>query len=67
MKVGDLVEYSADNAAWLADLGVGLVTGFDEEGDPIVLFPHDPDPQHAHGSGFFADHVRVICARKPTP
>jgi hypothetical protein len=34
MKIGDLVRYKSDRY----NLGLGIVLGFDEQGDPLVHF-----------------------------
>ena len=38
----------------------GLVTGFDTDGDPIVLFHGDADPEGPDGSAFLTESVEVI-------
>ena len=51
MKVGDLVRRKR-----YASLGLGVVLGFDEEGDPIVYFQ---DRQRGYNS-FYSDDIEVI-------
>ena len=51
MNVGDLVRRKS-----YANLGLGIILGFDEEGDPIV---HFQDDQRAYGS-FYSDDIEVI-------
>tara|TARA_Y100000310_G_scaffold269134_1_gene282112 strand:- start:299 stop:496 length:198 start_codon:yes stop_codon:yes gene_type:complete len=64
MKVGDLVKYIGHLANQLPLWQAGLVTGFDEDGDPIVLFlARDKDPDTAKGSAFFARDIEVISER----
>ena len=60
MKVGDLVKYVGDNADEPPFLRAGLVTGFDTDGDPIVLFHGDADPAGFGGSAFLTESVEVI-------
>ncbi len=51
MKVGDLVRRKR-----YASLGLGIVLGFDVEGDPIVYFQ---DRQRGYGS-FYSDDIEVV-------
>ena len=51
MKVGDLVRRKG-----YASLGLGIVLGFDEEGDPIVYFQ---DRQRGYNS-FYSDDIEVV-------
>ena len=60
MTVGDLVRYIGKNADAPPFLRAGLVTGFDEDGDPIVLFHGDADPEGPDGSAFLTESVEVI-------
>ena len=60
MKIGDLVKYVGDNADEPPFLRAGLVTGFDKDGDPIVLFHGDADPEGPAGSTFYTATVEVI-------
>jgi hypothetical protein len=60
VKVGDLVKYVGDNADDPPILRAGLVTGFDKDGDPIVLFHGDADPEGPDGSTFYTATVEVI-------
>ena len=66
MKVGDLVKYVGDNCMdpptynHGCNYNHGLVTGFDVDGDPIVLFHGDPDPEGLDGSAFLMQNIEVI-------
>ena len=60
MKVGDLVKYVGDNCMDPSTFLHGLVTGFDVDGDPIVLFHGDPDPEGLDGSAFLMQNIEVI-------
>ena len=60
MKVGDLVKYVGDNADEPPFLRAGLVTGFDKDGDPVVLFHGDADPEGIDGSAFYTATVEVV-------
>ncbi len=60
MKVGDLVKYVGDNADEPPFLRAGLVTGFAKDGDPLVLFHGDADPEGPDGSTFYTATVEVI-------
>ena len=60
MKVGDLVKYVGDNCMDPPTYHHGLVTGFDVDGDPIVLFHGDPDPEGLDGSAFLMQNIEVI-------
>ena len=61
MKVGDLVKYIGRHAMSLR-WHAGLVTGFDEDDDPIVLFfgPPDANPDTPMGSPFLMQDIEVI-------
>jgi len=60
MKIGDLVKYVGDNADEPPFLRAGLVTGFDKDGDPVVLFHGDADPEGPDGSAFYTATVEVV-------
>jgi hypothetical protein len=55
--VGDLVtaRYRDD----LYDLGLGIVLGFDEEGDPLIHFQFAKNPRLG-GVLYYAHNVRVV-------
>ena len=60
MKVGDLVKYIGHLANQLPLWQAGLVTGFDEDDDPIVLFFGREPPDTPMGSPFFMQDIEVI-------
>jgi len=60
MNVGDLVSYIGADHMHPPHLGPGLVTGFDEDDDPIVLFPGDEAPEGRGGSAYLMQCVEVI-------
>jgi len=64
VKVGDLVGYRDEDGHDVPGdasfLGLGIVTGFDKDGDPVVWFQCDPASQKEGGSAFFKRHIRVI-------
>ena len=64
MNIGDLVRYSdEDGDEDPRDpnfLGLGLVTGFDKDGDPIVWFRHDLASHGDGGTAFYTHNLRVI-------
>jgi len=55
MKVGDLVMYKGD----LHGLGLGIVLGFDEDGDPAIHFQLANNPKSG-GVLYYADNIEVI-------
>jgi len=62
MKVGDLVSYIGADHMQQPHLGPGLVTGFDVDGDPIVLFAGDREPEGFGGSAYLLQTIEVINA-----
>tara|TARA_R110000824_G_scaffold171379_9_gene348900 strand:+ start:97 stop:294 length:198 start_codon:yes stop_codon:yes gene_type:complete len=61
MKIGDLVIYKRDtpNDACTRPMGVGIVLGFDEDGDPLVHFQDDDAPT-VGGDAYFSTNIEVI-------
>jgi|ETNvirnome_2_300_1030623.scaffolds.fasta_scaffold60929_2 hypothetical protein len=59
LVVGDLVKYIGRHAMSL-NWQAGLVTGFDEDDDPIVLFFGREPPDTPMGSPFFMQDIEVI-------
>jgi hypothetical protein len=61
-KLGDLVKYVSDTCSDPCSLGIGLLMGFDKDGDPIVWFQGDErhDQRDLHGSAFYAKDIEVI-------
>ena len=55
MKVGDLVMYRND----LHGLGLGIVLGFDDDGDPAIYFQLDKNPRLG-GVLYYARNIKVI-------
>ena len=63
MKIGDLVKYVGDDWRDPPILKAGLVTAFDKDNDPIVLFVGDePDYEgwEPRGSPFYKEDIEVI-------
>ena len=64
MNIGDLVRYRDEDGEDIPGdasyLGLGIVTGFDKDDDPVVWFQCDPQGQEEGGSAFFKWHIRVI-------
>jgi len=57
VKVGDLVRRKHPLfRRCYASLGLGIILGFDVEGDPIVYFQ---DRQRGYGS-FYSDDIEVV-------
>ena len=61
-KIGDLVKYVSDTCGDPDSLGVGLLMGFDKDGDPVVWFQGDErhDPETSPGSAFYWKDIEVI-------
>ena len=65
MNIGDLVGYRDDDGdnddpGDASFLGLGIVTGFDKDGDPVVWFQCDPAGQKEGGSAFYMHNIVVI-------
>ena len=62
MNVGDLVIYKDDDRdeMYPHGLGSGLVVSFDNDGDPIIMFLGDDNPDDKVGSAYYTDDIEVI-------
>ena len=64
MNIGDLVRYRDEDGEDVPGdsgfLGLGIVTGFDKDDDPVVWFQCDPQGQEEGGSAFFEHQIVVI-------
>ena len=60
MNIGDLVVYKNDDPDEDNFLGLGIVTSFDKDDDPVVWFQCDPVGQKDGGSAFYMDNIVVI-------
>ena len=62
MNIGDLVRYRDEDGDHdpgdSGFLGLGIVTGFDKDDDPVVWF--QCDPQRGDREAFFKWNIRVI-------
>jgi len=61
MKVGDLVRYTGfpHSAGDPFDLGLGIVLGFDEEGDPAIYFQLEKNTELG-GKFYYSKRIEVI-------
>ena len=64
MKVGDLVLYKGfPNSKTIKgdpfNMGLGIVLGFDEDGDPAIHFQCEKRPAHG-GVVYYSDRVEVV-------
>ncbi len=55
MRVGDLVRYKSDRYV----LGLGIVLGFDDTGDPFVYFPGVQGPKLG-GILYYSSNIEVV-------
>ena len=65
MKVGDLVVFfyralPGRPGTFDTELGAGLVTGFDMDDDPIVMFPGRKSATSPRGDAYLKNDIRVI-------
>ena len=64
MNIGDLVRYRDEDGEDIPGdasfLGLGIVTGFDKDDDPVVWFQCDPEGQEEGGTAFFMYNITVI-------
>ena len=65
MKVGDLVVFFYRSRGGRpgeidTDLGAGLITGFDMDDDPIVMFPGRKSATSPLGDAYLKNYIRVI-------
>ena len=65
MKVGDLVVFfyralPGRPGTFDTELGTGLITGFDKDDDPIVMFPRRKSATSPMGDAYLKDDIRVI-------
>ena len=56
MKVGDLVQYR--DSEWCP---VGLITDFDKDDDPVVIFFHG---EVEWATPYYREHIKVISASR---
>ena len=65
MKIGDLVVFwyrarGSRSGTFDTELGTGLITGFDIDDDPIVMFPRRKSATSPMGDAYLKDDIRVI-------
>ena len=61
MNIGDLVLYAGfpHSKGDPFPLGLGIVLGFDKDGDPIIHFQHEKRPA-ACGVVYYSDRIEVV-------